>query len=453
MRAATHDGVDMSLDRQGGGAGGAPPSDGPGGTSRDSGVQASSRGADHGPGQSLRVLVVSPDLPYPPNWGFARRVFNLARELGRHHSVTLLSYIQAGEEGAAMQLQSFVDRLVTVPKPLPDARTRRREQMLSLASLTPYHAASLRSRSLQRALDDILSDDDYDVVQIESSQLAWLRVPEGMPVVIDEHNIESELLGRLSEAGDSRARRVYNRWEEWRYRRFEGAAWASAAGCATTSERDAATLRARDPEATVAVVPNSVDLEELAPQDREPDPDHLLFLGVLNYWPNLDGITYFVDEILPLIRRDRPGTQLTIVGGGTEEVLASLRRPGVTTAGWVPDIRPYLAAASVAVVPLRVGGGTRLKLVDALAMGTAVVSTTVGAEGVDVVSGEHLLLADDPKSFSTAVCRVLADADLRHSLSAAGRALVERSYSWSHAVRGLEGLYDVVRRSPRGAAT
>ncbi len=389
---------------------------------------------------ALRILVVSPVFPFPASWGFVKRVHHLTDALAARHDVTMLTYV-GPDDSAADQKRYRLGPLtvVTVPSPKVEGLRKRLRQATSLVSRTPFHAGSLRTAALQEALDNLLASGSFDVVVLESSQLGWLRV-EGAPVVVDEHNIESELLGRMAATESSRLRRGFNHWEHVRYRTFEDSVWSALDGCATTSERDAQAVRERCPGLAVTVVPNGVDPGEFAPTGTPVTPDSVVFTGLLRYRPNVDGIVWFLDEVWPAVQAQRPSAQLTIVGDGPEELLATLRRPGVTVTGWVTDVKPYLDAAAVAVVPLRMGGGTRLKVVEAMSMGKAIVSTSLGSEGLDVTSGKHLELVDDPDSFADAVVSLLGDAERGRSLGVDARALVEERYSWTRSTRTLEGL-------------
>jgi polysaccharide biosynthesis protein PslH len=184
-----------------------------------------------------------------------------------------------------------------------------------------------------------------------------------------------------------------------------------------------------------------VDPDFFTPGDMATNADTLVFNGLLSYRPNFDAATYFVDEVLPLIERIRPGVTLTLVGHGNPSEIESLRRPNVVLTGSVPDVRPYLQQAAVVVVPIRMGGGTRLKVVEALAMSKAVVSTTIGCEGIRVSDGEHLLKADDPQSFASSVASLLADTARAEALGRAGRALMVKEYSWARSASRLEDLF------------
>jgi polysaccharide biosynthesis protein PslH len=397
------------------------------------------------PSRPLEVLVVSPDLPYPPGWGFGMRVYQLLRAVAAEHSVTLLCYAPPDLAHHAEPLREFCKEVKVVPREPENKLRRRAGQVRSLLSAVPFHASGLRTAQLQAALDECLRSTAFDVVQLESSQLVSLRYRTRAALVIDEHNIESELLQRMT--GEQHwARRLFNLVEAAKYRRLEQRAWSRADACVTTSDRDERQVRDRMPQLPTAVVPNGVDPDRFSaaafPGQAEPvQPDTLVFNGVLSYRPNFEGIRYFIDQVLPRVRRAKPNASLTVVGYGSPKDLAQLAAPGVTLTGWVDDVRPYLARAAIVVVPIRMGGGTRLKVVEALSMARPVVSTALGCEGIDVEPGRHLLVADQPEELASAVCRLLDDPALGARLGSAGRDLVVERYSWQRAGQRLCDLH------------
>jgi glycosyltransferase involved in cell wall biosynthesis len=191
------------------------------------------------------------------------------------------------------------------------------------------------------------------------------------------------------------------------------------------------------------VIPNAADVEYYKPRATDPPPDGrtVVFFGHLSYFPNVDGVTYFIQEIWPRIVEVRPEARLKIIGGQAPRSLEELTRPGIEFAGFVPDLRPHLAAAAAVVVPLRLGGGTRLKIVEAMAMGKPIVSTTLGAEGIEAVPGRDLLVEDQPAAFADAVNQLLADPHLVARLGQSARQLAVQRYAWSGAARALESFY------------
>ncbi len=387
------------------------------------------------------MLVVSPDLPYPPAWGFGRRVYQLTRSLAAQHHVTMLCYARSEEQDFAEPLREFCSEVRLVPRE-PTLHLRKRlRQAVSVVTPEPYHSSGLRDPRMQSALDECLADGRFDAVQVESSQMSFLRYRTSAPLVLDEHNIESELLQRMRQGEQSGLRRQYNRLEAVKYRRLEDRAWGRATACVVTSPRDKAALLSRHPAQPTVVVPNGVDPEEFAPGPGPAEPDTMVFTGVLSYRPNLEAVESFIEHVLPRIREARPAARLTVVGSGAAADLERLTAPGVTVTGWVPDVRPHLAAAATVVVPINMGGGTRLKVLEALSMARPVVSTSLGCEGIDVEDGRHLLVADDAAGFSDAVCQLLSDPARGRRLGEAGRKLVTTRYTWTSAGKLLTDLH------------
>ena len=295
---------------------------------------------------------------------------------------------------------------------------------------------------MQEAIDDLCSTETFDVIQLESAFLCTFRFPPNARLVIDEHNIESELFQRMSEGERSLPRRVFNRLEYARYRRFERACWQRADACVVTSEREVETVRTSAPDTPLAVVPNAVDLDYFAPSSAPVEPHSVIFSGTLNYRPNLDAARYLIDDIWPLVRQRYPDATLTLTGSHDGVDILPLTGPGIRLLGEVPDIRPYVSAAAAVAVPVRIGGGTRLKVLEALAMGKATVSTAAGSEGVAARDGEHLMIADDAPAFAARISEVFENPGLRSALGQAGRRLIETRYSWKLAGRRLEALHE-----------
>jgi sugar transferase (PEP-CTERM/EpsH1 system associated) len=395
---------------------------------------------------SLRVLLVTPALPYPPTWGFGMRVFQFIRHLSMRHHVSVVTNAGPHDHEAVANLRRHCAAVHVVPFQPSRGRAKRYEQLSSLLRPTSHQRRHLTSSAMQTAIDQLLGDQQFDIVQVESSQMAWLDFGN-VPVVLDEHNIEYELLWRTCREERSPARKLFNLVEFMKFRAEEHAAWRSAAGSVFTSAREEAIFRSDQPRKPSAVVANGVDLDYFRPNRREPDPDNIVFTGLMSYRPNVDAVTYFVRSILPRVRQVRPRVTFTIVGTAPPEEVRKLAGPQVTVTGRVADVRPYLDRASTVVVPLRMGSGTRLKVLEGLAMGKPMVSTALGCEGIAVEDGEHLLLGNDPNSFAQAVATVLEDRRLGTALGRNGRNLVEREYGWESLTRSLEAFQTALVRS------
>jgi polysaccharide biosynthesis protein PslH len=334
----------------------------------------------------------------------------------------------------------------------PEAlRNRRRSQLFSLWSPSSFHTGSLHSSAMQGAIDTLTALHGYDVIQVESSQMGGFDFPSDRVLVLDEHNVEYELLRRVATTDRSMTRRMYHGLEQRKVHAEELRAWRRCDGCAVTSAEYERTVHTESPSTATRVVPNAVDLEGFAPSSTPVQAESIVFVGTMNFRPNADAVLHFVQDILPLVRRSRPSATLTVVGQNAPAEVRRLAGPAVRITGVVDDVRPYLATASVVIAPLRVGGGTRLKVLEGLAMGKAVVSTTIGCEGLAVVDGEHLLVADDPDRFADCVVELMGDVIRRDRLGRAGRELVERSYSWPAAAAALHDFHSELLAVRRGA--
>lgn len=389
----------------------------------------------------MRILVFTPSLPYPPMWGFNIRVNSILRELSRHNRVSLLCYGNSGRDGQSIAaLHEICEDVFVVPN--VDRPVTRRRLMQARAVMSPrsFHLQRYASAQMQARLTHVLRDGAYDFVQVESSAMA--RFDFGTtPVVLDEHNLEYELLRRSNAVETSPVRRAFAA-NEWRkVEREERSTWQKVSGCVITSSREQEVVEAAAPGTPTAVVPNGVALDHFAPATSPVSPGNIVFTGLMTYRPNADGVSYFIREILPLIRASYPKATFTAVGWGLPDDVRQLLGGVVTHTGRVDDVRPYMAGASVVVVPLRIGSGTRLKVLEALAMAKGVVSTSVGCEGLDVDHGEHLLVADDPVAFAASVVRLLESPAEAAALGRRGRTLVEDRYGWDRSVAELERFH------------
>jgi glycosyltransferase involved in cell wall biosynthesis/peptidoglycan/xylan/chitin deacetylase (PgdA/CDA1 family) len=406
----------------------------------------------------LNLLFVTLFPPSPPTFGAQRRIDGLMRGLAREHHVSCLSLINDDYDPrkAKEALRGYCEQVVLVPSP-PDRRGawKRGRQLWSLASPLSFERNVFTTPALQRALDPILAGTSFDVVTVEALHL-WnhlvRRAPPGAPlprVVLDEHNIEHDL-GRQSMEAGTGVRRWYQSVNWPKIRREEVAAWREADGVTFTSEDDLARARSILPTLRAAVIPNAVDLDHFGATvpGAEDDGRTLLFFGAMDYFPNQDGMRWFLADVWPRVLRKRPDALLKILGRHPSAELRALQGPSVEVTGLVDDIRPHLASAAAVIVPLRVGGGTRLKVLEAMAMGKTLVSTTVGAEGIEARPDRELLIGDEPDAFAAACVRLLGDGGLRRRLGAAGRALVVERYSWRAVAEELGRFHRTLMEEP-----
>lgn len=396
----------------------------------------------------MRILFVTPYLPDPPRSGGPRRLHGLIRGLARSHGVSIISLVNPGEDylEAARTTAEYCEQVVTVVNDrygtlgVPGMR-KRLLQVGSMLSTRSYERLLFHRPVFQEALDRMTRAPRFDIVNVEFSLMAQYRLPRGPKLVLDEHNIEYDVLRRTARVERSPLRKLYSYLDYLKLRREEQAIWRKFDGCVLTSARDQGILGSDFPQLPTRVVPNAVDADFFQPGVAENEPQTVLFFGAMDYHPNSDGIGFFLKEILPTLKRRYPNLKLQIVGQAPPATVRRWASNDVTITGFVDDVRPYLARAAVVIAPLRIGGGTRLKIVEAMAMGKAIVSTTLGAEGIDVTHGEDILLADTPEAFAAQVSRLLDTPGVADRLGRAARRLVLTRYTWQAAVRGLEEFY------------
>ena len=398
----------------------------------------------------LRILMMTTSLPYPPNWGGGIRVYQFLRNLSRHHEVTLLTFATPEDKAKVEALEKVCHAVHTVPPAFTEQVSKRTTQLKSLFSPHSFTAGSITLPSMQAKLDSLLAQ-NFDLIQVEFGHLSGYDFGTTAPVILDEHNIEYELLHRMYQSERTGFRRFYNWLEFKKYQREELALWKRVDACVFTSDRETTMLREQSPGIRATTAPNGVDIEYFQPSPEVSDPNSLVFTGLISYRPNTDAVLYFAQEILPLIVQKRPQTVFNVVGMGPTPEVRRLQGPNVNVTGEVPDVRPYITRSEVMVVPLRMGSGTRLKVLEGLAMGKPVVSTSVGCEGIDVRADEHLRIADTPQAFADAVIALQEEREAAQAMGRRGRALVESRYSWASITDQLEVFHREILQEHRAA--
>jgi len=401
----------------------------------------------------MKILFVSPYLPSPPRFGGQRRMDGLMRGLAQRHEVSLLAFNTSDiyAEESVRESAKFCKQVLTLADLDPVGLSAKRKlQARSLASLHSFEYLQVARRAdFQAKLDALLAPakEQYDVVQVEFANMAayrYSRRGKTPRLVLDEHNIEYDLQRRTAGSADGVSRKVYNSLNWRKLAREEKAAWRRFDGVVLTSDRDQQLLVRTSPGTRTAVVPNGVDVGQFQPSLVPPEPDRLLFFGANNYFPNHDALLYFIDEILPKVIERRPSVKLSIVGPGVQPAVIERQSAHVEVVGFVDDLMPHLQRAAAVVVPLRIGGGTRLKIVEAMAKSKAIVSTTIGAEGIDLKHERDVLIGDSPTDFAQQVVRALADPELCTRLGQKARVLAEERYAWTAVVQRLEKFYELL---------
>lgn len=388
----------------------------------------------------LNLLFLSTRTPWPADDGGNIAILEPVRLLARRgHQITLLTF---GDRTADHHPElSRIAEVVMIRHVKPHGIPR---AMISLARPQPYSVLRYRDGRFLDQLNRLLTSRPFDLVQCEHLHMAgYFPAIEkhGIPKVLREQNILSVLMNRFATHG-SWWKRVWAATQSGKIRRFETSAFARADINLAISPVDAGHIRRTSPAARIEVVPAGVDLERFRPRAAGSGSMTVMFTGSLEWAMNIDGVEWFVRQIWPEIIRKRPDARFLIVGKNPPAAIRQFgSQDSITVTGTVPDIRDWIAQAAVCVVPLRMGSGIRLKILEALAMGKAVVSTSIGAEGIPVEDGVEIRLADTPGAFSGAVTELLADPALRERMGRQGRRMVETGYGWPRLVDRLETVY------------
>jgi polysaccharide biosynthesis protein PslH len=408
----------------------------------------------------MRILWLSAGLLLPLDKGGKLRTWHLLRQLAQRHEITYLSFADPDTSPALREgMREVCAHLHVVPRRDPGKGTLAfyTDVAFNLVDRLPYAVGKYRSREYSAWLRDLLARERFDLIVCDFLVPA-VNMPGALPcpAVLFTHNVEAEIWRRHYEQQTNPFERYLFRQQWQRMLRFEGDTLARFDLVLTVSDTDKDTLhRLYGPQlqAPAFTVATGVDTTYFTPRSTDTSPTHLVFTGSMDWLPNVDAMTYFCRDILPLIRADEPGTTVSIIGRAPLPAVSRLAElPGVEVTGSVEDVRGYIERATAYIVPLRIGGGTRLKIFEAMAMGKAVVSTTVGAEGLPVVHGEHLCIADTPREFAAAVVSLIRDPAHRLQFERAARELVVRAYDWSAVAGQLEDALRLAAASRSAAA-
>jgi glycosyltransferase involved in cell wall biosynthesis len=376
----------------------------------------------------VRILFLSRWFPYPSNNGSKLRIYNLLRGLAQHQEVTLLSFAdQSDVDPNVSELKSFCRDVQVVPWKPFDPHSHR--AWLGFLSLKPRSVIDTFSPEMRECINQTLLEKNYDVViasQVDTA--AYSQYFRDLPALFEEVEV-GVLYEQFTQTRSFKPRlRAGLTW--LKHRRYLASLLKNFQVCTVVSEQERQYLsRAVNSHTSIEVIPNCVNLTSYSDVQETPQPNTLIFTGAFSYFPNYEAMAWFLRKAYPLIQAQVPDVHLTITGNHQNRPLPPATN--VTLTGFVDDVRPLIARSWASVVPLHTGGGTRLKILEAMALGTPVVATSKGAEGLDVQDGKHLLIADTPEMFAQAVTCLLMDAELRRLLSTNAYQLVREKYDWA----------------------
>lgn len=386
----------------------------------------------------MNILFLTPRFPYPPFKGDQVRAYHQLRLLAQRHHITLLTFDDAGGHAPGAEIiQSFCQRVITVPL--------RHISMIGwflrgVVSGYPFQTALFQSRAMRNAVQSVLAQQKFDLVHVQLARMAPYFYDARLPRVIDLIDALSVNMHRRHQ--QERGPMWLATWLEWRnMQRYERLICQHYDHATIVSASDRAAIGDFD---NLHVNANGVELDKfpfVAQHEREPNT--LVFSGNMRYFPNVNGVAWFIQHVFPLIKQQNPAVRFYIVGTDPHPQIAHLAQndPHIVVTGHVESVADYLGRASVAVMPMQAGSGMQFKVIEAMACGTPAVVTPFGIGGVDVIHDHHLLIAHTPSEFAAQVQRLLGDVALRTHLAAQGRQLVETHYTWERSVEALEALY------------
>jgi len=402
----------------------------------------------------LRILWLKTELLHPVDKGGKIRTYQMLKELKRDHQITYLALDDGADTQARSLAQEYCHELICVPHQPREKFTPGfyADLGLNLVSALPYAIAKYRSEEMRRRIEQLTNAGSFDVVVCDFLAPA-INVPRNLKCrsILFQHNVEAQIWKRHFQTQANPIKKTYLYWQWRKMLAFEADECHRFDRVVAVSAEDRELMQHEYGVASVADVPTGVDIDYFRPQQAAgPQQHNLVFTGSMDWLPNQDAIEYFTAEIMPLIKQRVPDVTLTVVGRNPYPALIELskRDSAVIVTGRVDDVRPYMERASVYVVPLRIGGGTRLKIFEAMAMERPLVSTTIGAEGLPLTNEVELLVADTPETFAAAVVRVLSDETLRTTLAQQAAKLVRTQFGWNRvADRFIESCLESVPAS------
>ncbi len=396
----------------------------------------------------MNILFISATVPYPATDGGRIRVLNLLTQICKNNRVTFLALetLQTDRQGIEYLCSLGVDaRLVERTPEMP--RISFKVIAHSILRRKPLTVAKYYMPAMTTAIKQLLASQTFDVVHFEMLHTGqYLHTLSNLcvPTLLSLQNIDSSIWRRLAQQTDNPLQKLAYGTQARAFRRYEKIMAPKFTACACVSEEDKNLLAELCPNLDIEVIPNGVDVESYQPNHDLEEEAALVYTGSMDWRPNEDAVLYFHEQIFPLITSQIPQAKFYIVGQyPTERVqqLAQMDKTVIVT-GMVDDVKPYIAKASVYIVPLRIGGGTRLKILEALAMEKAVVSTAIGCEGLQVIPDEEILVANEPAQFAELVVQLAQDKQRRRHLGQDGRRLVEEQYDWRSIGRKLNEFYE-----------
>jgi polysaccharide biosynthesis protein PslH len=393
----------------------------------------------------MRILWINSDMLFPLDRGGNIRTYNILRFLKTNNDITYVSYL----DDSRMSENDIKDKMRTCSDNIEYVKVNRKDKfsfsfyfdlVKNIFSIYPYVIQKYYSKDMEDVVSKILEASKYDLV-ICDFLFSSIFIPKKFRnrIILFQHNVESIIRKRHYETECNIIKKSYLYYQWVKLFRYERKTSKEFLGCIAVSDKDEDMMREYGVK-RIQCIPTGVDTDYFSPDSMEVRPGNIVFTGSMDWIPNEDGVIYFVDIIYPKLLAKNPDVSLTIVGRNPSEKIMSLkgRYASIEVTGTVKDVRPYMGRAEIYVVPLRIGGGTRIKIFEAMSMGMAVVSTSLGAEGLPVENGRHIVIADGEESFAARILELLEDGEKRRTIGCEARSLMVNKYDWKSVGRSFE---------------
>ncbi len=392
----------------------------------------------------MKILFVSALLPYPPHQGGQVRMYNLLKQVAKHHEITLFSFIRTEDEKQYVKKLDFCTRVVTV---LRGNAWQPRYIFSAALGTKSFLYTTYENSKMRQAISDELSGNQYDLIHLEPSYV-WPSLPKtDIPVVVTEHNIEFSIYQGYVAQYRYPFLRPLLYWDVMKLRWWEKHIWKKASHVITVSESDRDTIGNATNIACVHVVPNGVNLTQFTFRPKKKPGKRILFVGYFGWLQNRDALAYLLDVLWPKIIQSEKDMTLRVVGKKLpKHMREKVADVGGTYGEEVEDIVAEYHNADCLLAPIRIGGGTRYKILEAMATGLPVVTTTVGAQGLAVTANQEILVADDPDAMVTTLSDIFTNVKQRHEITKRARAVVEKNYSWDQLAKKLEEVWQYAKK-------
>ncbi len=386
----------------------------------------------------MKILFITPTLPYPPDAGGKIVIFNTIKYLAPRHDIYLLSLLQPGQERFISSLNPYCRAIEVVKNEIVYKKS---ELFINLFSAVPYTVKKFFLVEFKEKLQKLTRGSQFDLIQVEHLHMAqYIKWIEQKPVLLREHNVETTMMNRYLKYSKNWLEKTYSLLQWMKLKKYEPQICNFFDACLFFSKKDLNSLGSNFNK--YYVVPCGIDTEYFKPKPHMEKENKLIFVGNFNFKPTLDGLIYFLKDIMPLLKKELPKLEIQIIGSYPEKKLKFWKSErNLLFTGYVEDVRPYIWESTVEVIPLRIASGVRLKILEGMALGKSMVSTSIGCEGLDVTDSQHLFIADKPNDFVEKTVELLKNPYLRKTFAQNCIELVHQQYDWLSIINKLEKIY------------